>query len=106
MSYVKQLKQIICAAVVLITLTASAADLPTGSPQAQGLSAARLARIKPVIQAEIEANRMPGAVLLIARKGVVVYADTTGYQNKMTNKPLQRDAIFRAYSMTKPMVSV
>ncbi len=106
MSYVKQLKQIICAAVVLITWTASAGDLPTGSPQAQGLSPLRLARIKPVIQAEIEANRMPGAVLLIARKGVVVYADTTGYQNKMTNKPLQRDAIFRAYSMTKPMVSV
>ena len=88
MSYVNQLRQLVCAAVVFIAWAASAADLPTGSPQAQGLSPARLARIKPVIQAEIEANRMPGAVLLIARKGVVVYADTTGYQNKMTNKPL------------------
>lgn len=95
-----------CAVLTLFTLNTIAADLPAGSPQAQGLSAIRLARIKPVIQAEIEANRMPGAVLLVARKGVVVYAETIGYQNKITGKTLQRDAIFRAYSMTKPMVSV
>ncbi len=106
MSHLKKIGQIACVLMVCIAWGSNAADLPSGSPQAQGFSAARLTRIKPVIQAEIDANRMPGAVLLIARKGVVVYADTTGYQNKITNKPLQRDAIFRAYSMTKPLVSV
>ncbi len=88
------------------TTPAYSADLPSGAPQAQGLSPARLARIRDVIQSEINTDRMPGAVVLVARKGVISYADTIGYQDKAAGKPLQRDAIFRAYSMTKPLVSV
>ncbi len=88
------------------TTPAYSADLQSGAPQAQGLSPARLARIRDVIQSEINTDRMPGAVVLVARKGVISYADTIGYQDKAAGKPLQRDAIFRAYSMTKPLVSV
>lgn len=88
------------------SVPAYSADLPSGAPQAQGLSPARLARIRDVIQSEINTDRMPGAVVLVARKGVISYADTIGFQDKAAGKPLQRDAIFRAYSMTKPLVSV
>ncbi len=88
------------------SVPAYSADLPSGAPQAQGLSATRLARIRDVIQSEINTDRMPGAVVLVARKGVISYADTIGFQDKAAGKPLQRDAIFRAYSMTKPLVSV
>lgn len=91
---------------VSATLPSTAADLPTASTQSQGLSKDRLSRIRPIIQAEIEANRMPGAVVLVARKGAIVHADTIGFQDKDAGKPLKRDAIFRAYSMTKPIVSV
>lgn len=73
-----------------------AADIPTASPASKGFSAERLARIRPVIQAEIDAKNMPGAVVVVARKGAIVYSDAIGV------KP---DAIFRAYSMTKPMTS-
>lgn len=83
-----------------------AADLATASPQAQGVSQERLSRIRQVIEAEIAADRMPGAVVLVARKGKLVHADAIGYQDKEAGKPLRRDAIFRAYSMTKPLVSV
>ncbi len=85
---------------------AFAADLATASPQSQGMSPARLARIRDVIRSEIEADRMPGAVVLIARKGAVVHADAIGFADKPAGKAIKRDAIFRAYSMTKPMVSV
>ena len=85
---------------------AGAADLPTAQPASKGMLPERLARIRPIIQAEIDAQRMPGAVLLIARKGAVVHAEAIGLQDPATGKPLKRDSVFRAYSMTKPMVSV
>ena len=71
-----------------------------------GFSAERISRIRPVFQAEVDANRMPGAVILIARDGKIVYSDAIGFQDKESGKPLKRDAIFRAASMTKPLVSV
>ena len=83
-----------------------AADFPVGEPDTYGLSADRLTRIHQVIQTEIDANRMPGAIVLVARKGFITHAETIGFQDKAAGKPLQRDAIFRAYSMTKPLVSV
>lgn len=83
-----------------------AADLPSASPQSQGLSGERLGRIRSLFQAEVDAGRMPGAVVLVARKGKIVQAEALGYQDKESGKPMKRDAIFRAYSMTKPMVSV
>ncbi len=93
-------------AVAPIMPFAQAADLATASPQSQGMSPARLARIRDVINGEIDAERMPGAVVLIARKGAVVHADAIGFADKPAGKAIKRDAIFRAYSMTKPLVSV
>jgi CubicO group peptidase (beta-lactamase class C family) len=101
-----QKTRIIAALALALSLPAVAADLPTASPQSQGLSPTRLARIRDVIQLEINADRMPGAVVLVARKGAIVHSDIVGFQDKGAGKPLKRDTIFRAYSMTKPIVSV
>ena len=98
--------RIIGTLLLALSLPAAAADLPTASPQSQGLSPTRLARIRDVIQSEINADRMPGAVVLVARKGAIVHSDIVGFQDKDAGKPLKRDTIFRAYSMTKPIVSV
>lgn len=98
--------RIIAALALVLSLPAVAADLPSASPQSQGFSPARLARIRDVVQSEINADRMPGAVILVARKGAIVHSDIVGFQDKGAGKPLKRDAIFRAYSMTKPLVSV
>jgi len=73
------------------------ADLPKASPASAGMSAERLQRIRTVIQKEIDNKQMPGAVVMVIRKGAVVFSDDIG---------VKHDAIFRAYSMTKPMVSV
>jgi CubicO group peptidase (beta-lactamase class C family) len=75
----------------------AAADIPTATPGSVGMSAERLKRIRPVIQKEIDNKQMPGAIVMVLRKGAVVFSDDIG---------VKHDAIFRAYSMTKPMVSV
>ena len=82
------------------------AELPSATPQSQGLSAERLSRVHALFKTEVDAGRMPGVVVLVARKGKVVHADALGFQDKDAGKVMKRDAIFRAYSMTKPLVSV
>ena len=55
---------------------------------------------------EISEGNMPGAVILIAKNNNIIYHDAIGYLNKEKSIPMQKDAIFRAFSMTKPLVSV
>jgi CubicO group peptidase (beta-lactamase class C family) len=83
-----------------------AADLPSASPEDVGFSSERLARIGPVIKGEIEKGQYPGAVILVARKGKVVYFESIGQLDPASGKPMTKDAIFRLYSMTKPYTSV
>jgi CubicO group peptidase (beta-lactamase class C family) len=79
---------------------------PMAAPGAVDVSPERLARIRPAIQGEIDAGRMPGAVVMIARKGQLIYSEAIGFQDKAAAKPMTVDAIFRIYSMTKPLASV
>ncbi len=83
-----------------------AQGLPTAKPESVGMSGERLGRIKTVLQREVDADRMPGAVIMIARKGKLVYSEAIGYQDKAAGKAMPKDAIFRIYSMTKPLASV
>ena len=83
-----------------------AADLPSASPESLGFSSERLARIGPAIKAEIERGQYPGAVILLARKGHIVYFESAGQLDPATGKAMPKDAIFRLYSMTKPYTSV
>ena len=83
-----------------------AQGLPTAKPESVGMSGERLGRIKTVLQREVDAERMPGAVIMIARKGKLVYSEAIGFQDKAAGKPMPKDAIFRIYSMTKPLASV
>lgn len=76
------------------------------SPQKVGLSPERLGRIGEVLNGEIEKGKLPGAVVLVARKGQIAYFEAFGYQDKDAGKKMTRDSIFRVYSMTKPFVSV
>jgi CubicO group peptidase (beta-lactamase class C family) len=83
----------------------TAAPLVT-APEKVGLSRERLAAIGAVLRAEIENGRLPGAVVLVARKGKVAYFESFGFLDKAAGTPMVKDAIFRAASMTKPWVSV
>lgn len=65
-----------------------------------------LSRISRVIDADIGAGRIPGAVMLIAHRGEIVFEKAMGLRDPAVGTPLAMDAIFRIYSMTKPVVSV
>ena len=108
MNKFSSIRRLLCLSSLALALPwgALAADIPAATPASKGMVSERLARIRPVIQAEIDAKRMPGAVVLIARKGAVVHAEAIGFQDPSTGKALKRDSLFRAYSMTKPLVSV
>ena len=88
-----------------VSLPALAAPLPQGDPASLGFSAERLAAIDAKLQEHIEAGDMPGASILIARHGKIVHTAVLG-QVRPEGPEMGRDAIFRIYSMTKPITSV
>lgn len=85
---------------------AAAQSLQSARPEDVGMSTERLGKIGPVFRKEVDEGRLPGAVVMIARRGKVVFQDAFGFQDKASNKPMAKDTIFRAYSMTKPFASV
>ncbi len=83
-----------------------AQGLPTAPPESVGMSAQRLGRISEALKQEVAQGKLPGAVVMVARKGRLVYSDAIGFQDKGAGTPMSKDTIFRIYSMTKPLVSV
>jgi len=91
---------------VLLPLPVLATGLPTAKPEEVGLSSARLALIERTLRAEVENGRIPGAVVLVARRGRVGYLTSVGMRDPNSKAPMTPDAIFALASMTKPMTSV
>ena len=89
-----------------MTVAMAADPLPRATPESVGMSSPRLARIAEVIDADVKAGRLPGAVIAVARKGKLVYYEAIGYLDKDTGTKMPIDAIFSVASMTKPMVTV
>src|SRR5437588_3712901 len=80
--------------------------LPEGKPQALGLSPARLQVMSDALKREIDKGTIPGATILVARRGQVGWFEALGRQSPAASTPMARNSIFRIFSMTKPIVSV
>jgi CubicO group peptidase (beta-lactamase class C family) len=80
--------------------------LEQASPEQVGVSKEKLGRIHDALQENIADGKLAGTVVLVARKGKLIYADAAGFQDKDEGKLMALDSIFRIYSMTKPLVSV
>ncbi len=90
-------------------MTATTANQPAliqAEPEAVGMSSARLGRIITVINREIEAGQLPGAVIAIARHGRLVFHEAVGHLGPDRQTPMPRDALFAIASMTKPVTGV
>jgi CubicO group peptidase (beta-lactamase class C family) len=83
-----------------------AAAAPTARPEEVGLSGERLRRINELMQRHIDAGTFSGAVTLVARHGRVAHLEAQGLMDIESRKAMQKDAIFRIMSMTKPVVGV
>ena len=97
---------LLAACVALAPVVATAQGIPAARPETVGLSSARLDYLKNWLQAEVDQGRIPGAVVMIVRDGKLAWSQTVGFQDKDAGKRLDKDAIFRIYSMTKPLVAV
>ncbi len=80
--------------------------LSFATPADVGLCPLRAQRLLDVLQSEIDRQRLPGAVALVARRGKVALFEHLGRQDPVSGAPMSRESIFRIYSMTKPIVSV
>ena len=79
--------------------------LPVIGPEEVGLAAAGLDRLSAVMQREVDTRHVPGISMLIARGGKAGYRRDFGAL-RPGGPPLPGNAIFRIYSMTKPIVTV
>jgi CubicO group peptidase (beta-lactamase class C family) len=95
--------------------SASAAEgrLPPGvalpraaSPESVGFSTERLRRLDRWMEGEIAAGRKSGVVVLVARHGKIAWEKSYGVADITSRAPLRTDAMFRLFSMTKPITSV
>jgi len=84
---------------------ASAEEQKNSAPASVGFDANRLQRLTEALQAEIGKKTMPGAVLMIQRNGKVAYFEASGSLDAEQKTPMRKDAIFRIFSMTKPITT-
>ena len=80
--------------------------LAAARPEAVGLSGARLGQLSAALKSDIEKGVIPGATLLVARHGKIAWFESMGVRDPGNRAPMTKDAIFRIYSMSKPITSV
>ncbi len=84
----------------------SARNLERTAPEDAGMSSERLERLSAAMQGLVDDGKLAGITTLIARHGKVVHFGTFGDQDIEAAKPMSEEAIFRIYSMTKPITGV
>jgi CubicO group peptidase (beta-lactamase class C family) len=92
---------------VLAASIANAQGIPkAATPKEVGLSKERLDRISTWIKSDVDIGTVPGAVVMVLRKGKIAYYEAFGYRDREKNIPMTRDSIFRIASMTKPFTAL
>jgi CubicO group peptidase (beta-lactamase class C family) len=102
-----------CAARFVAVVTAmafaaplSAAAIEIGPPPGAALSVEKLSPIEDFINGEIDAGRIPGAIVLIQQHGQPLYFKCFGKRDVDTGTPMTADAIFPIHSVTKTITSM
>ena len=95
------------ALVLLLAATASGSAYAEAPPVvSHGFSRQGLAHVREYLQNEVTTGKIPGAVLLIQQHSQPVLFEAFGVEDVDSRRPMTRDAIFRLYSMSKPVTSV
>ena len=87
------------------TPPAAAQDLAPAAPESAGMSSDRLAEATRALQAHVNGSNIAGVVAAVARHGRLVYFEALGQRDRETGDPMERDDLFRLYSMTRPITS-
>ena len=94
------------AAAPAATERTAARDLEAVDPADAGVSAKRLERLTAGMQGMVDDGKLAGVVTLMARGGKLVHVHVAGVRDIESGAPMERDSIFRIYSMTKPITGV
>ena len=81
-------------------------DLVEGAAESVGMSSERLARVTAMSQGYVDEGKLAGVVTLVARKGKIVHFEAVGQRGAADERPLAKDALFRIFSMSKPITAV
>jgi len=85
--------------------TATTTRLARVEPASVGLSPTALAAIGPALQAYVDSGQLAGITAIIAKDGGIAYEQSFGWRDIGRGAPLERDAVFRIFSMTKPVLA-
>ena len=95
----------LCVALLVLSSAAWAKPLPNVKPERQGFSSERLDRITQMTQQYVDEGKLAGVITMVARRGKVVHFEAVGSRGVDDPTPLQKDDLFRIYSMTKPITA-
>ena len=84
---------------------AAAQNLARATPESVGLSSAGLTTATAALQAHVDAGDVAGVVAAVARHGKLVYLEALGQRDLAAGDVMPENAIFRLYSMTRPITS-
>jgi CubicO group peptidase (beta-lactamase class C family) len=85
---------------------AATIDMNVMKPEAVGFSAERLENFHALMQGVVDRKELPGAVTILARHGKVIDYRVYGVKDLESGAKLEKDSIFRDFSMTKPVTAV
>jgi CubicO group peptidase (beta-lactamase class C family) len=76
-------------------------------PDSLGLDSVVLENIRQYLNdTYVDDGKYVGTMTLVSRKGQVAYLDSLGFMDRENKRPMQEDAIFRIYSMSKAITSI
>ncbi|MDB9968474.1 beta-lactamase family protein [Gammaproteobacteria bacterium] len=96
---------LITATIFSFSFATAADSLPVVQPEDVGFSSEQLNKIETYFASRVEKGEIAGIVTLVARHGKIAHFSAVGFQDAEQEIPMEKDTIFRVYSMTKPIVS-
>ncbi len=97
---------LLLAAFVLAPAFAAEPELQHAKPADVGMDPAGLKKLDEAMHGMVDGGQLAGVVTMVSRKGKVVHFDAYGKQDIENGVPVEKDTIFRIYSMTKPIIGV
>ncbi|MCA8988484.1 MAG: beta-lactamase family protein [Planctomycetaceae bacterium] len=88
-----------------LNLSLPAGELPRAKPEEVGMSSEKLAQVNQAMQQQVDQGEIPGGIVIVARKGKVVFFEAYGKRDQAADLPMERETIVRIYSMTKGIVT-
>ncbi len=87
-------------------IAAPESTLTMATPEEVGMDSQRLARVTQAMQSLVDQGLLAGVVTMVARNNKIVHFESVGYRDLESGAQMSNDALFRIYSMTKPVTGV